>query len=375
MPNFGPGTTPATLRAWIEFAEESGFSLATVSDHVAPATDVTALYQPPFYDPFTTLSWLAGFTERLSLGISVAILPYRHPLLTARISANLHQITDGRFVLGTGVGWAEAEFDALGVSFADRGRITTSTSRSSPAPGPSPASPSRATTCGSTTSRRDQRPDPVPTRRSGSGAPARPRSSGPRASVMHGTPETRARALLEKDLPLLASAAAELGRPTPSLSPRIKARLTSRDIVDPDRPLGVGSVAQIRDDLAWLDDLGADVVVLDTNPDHPGPSVEPAADDWRDLAAHRPTQPRALTEPTSERRQRHEDSRRSWHPVQTRGPGMNRSTRRGGKTDRRHGRRDGHRLRHGATRGGAWSFGGADEPERTSPRVRGGSDR
>ena len=124
VPNFGPGTTPASLRAWIEFAEETGFSLAMMSDHVAPTPDVTALYPAPFYDPFATLSWLAAFTTRLSLGTSVAIVPYRHPLLTARLSANLDQFTAGRFVLGVGVGWSETEFAALGVPFAERGRIT-----------------------------------------------------------------------------------------------------------------------------------------------------------------------------------------------------------------------------------------------------------
>jgi probable F420-dependent oxidoreductase len=95
-----------------------------MSDHVAPTPDVTAMYPAPFYDPFTTLSWLASFTTRLSLGTSVAILPYRHPLLTARMSANLDQFTGGRFVLGVGVGWSEPEFGALGVSFPERGRIT-----------------------------------------------------------------------------------------------------------------------------------------------------------------------------------------------------------------------------------------------------------
>ncbi len=124
VPNFGPGTTPASLRAWIEFAEEAGFSMAMMSDHVAPTRDVTALYPAPFYDPFATLSWLAAFTTRLTLGTSVAIVPYRHPLLTARLSANLDQFTAGRFVLGVGVGWSQTEFAALGLPFAERGRIT-----------------------------------------------------------------------------------------------------------------------------------------------------------------------------------------------------------------------------------------------------------
>ena len=123
VPNFGPGTTPASLRSWVTLAEEAGFSLAMMSDHVAPTPDVTAIYPPPFYDPFTTLAWLATSTTRLSLGTSVAIVPYRHPLLTARASANLDQLTGGRFVLGVGAGWAESEFAALGVPFA-AGRIT-----------------------------------------------------------------------------------------------------------------------------------------------------------------------------------------------------------------------------------------------------------
>ena len=84
---------------------------------------------------------------------------------------------------------------------------------------------------------------------------------------------------------LLADAAASLGKQSPKLSPRIKARVTSRDLPEPDRPLGVGSLSQIRDDLLLLDDLGADVVVLDTNPDHPDhpDQRQSAVDDWRGL--------------------------------------------------------------------------------------------
>ena len=70
-----------------------------MSDHVAPTRDVTATYPAPFYDPFVTLSWLAGFTDRLEFGTTVTILPYRHPLLTARLAANIDQFTQGRVLL------------------------------------------------------------------------------------------------------------------------------------------------------------------------------------------------------------------------------------------------------------------------------------
>jgi probable F420-dependent oxidoreductase len=282
VPNFGPATTPTSLRSWIKFAEDTGFSVAMMSDHVAPTPDVTAIYPAPFYDPFVTLSWLAAFTTRLSLGTSVAILPYRHPLLTARLSANLDQFTAGRFVLGVGVGWSETEFDAVGVSFAERGRITdeylTIITRAwdesslsyagdhvqfeEVATGPAPVS----------------RPRP-PLWVGGIGETAIRRAAR-FGDAWH--PVNPGRERLQHALPLLAQAAAALGNPTPAFSPRIKTRLTPHDVTGPRRPLGVGTLAQIREDLDLLDRLGADVVVLDTNPDHPH-QRQPAADDWRTL--------------------------------------------------------------------------------------------
>ena len=282
VPNFGRDTTAGNLRSWIEFAEDNGFWLAMMSDHVAPTPDVTALYPAPFYDPFTTLSWLAAFTTRLSLGTSVAIVPYRHPLLTARMVAGLDQFTAGRFVLGVGVGWSENEFGALGVSFAERGRITdeylTVITRAwdesslsyagdhvqfeevATAPGP---------VC---------RPRP-PLWVGGNGVNAIRRAAR-FGDAWH--PVNPERDRLRDALRLLARAAATLGKPTPSFSPRIKARPTPRDVTGRRRPLGLGSLAQIRDDLDLLDRLGADVVVLDTNPDHPD-QRRPAAADWQTL--------------------------------------------------------------------------------------------
>jgi probable F420-dependent oxidoreductase len=283
VPNFGPGTTPESLRSWVRVAEEAGFSLAMMSDHVAPTPDVTAIYPPPFYDPFTTLSWLAAATTRLTLGTSVAIVPYRHPLLTARMSANLDQLTDGRFVLGVGAGWAEAEFVALGVPFAERGRITDEflavIIRAWAEPSVSFA--------GDHVRFRDVATGPAPVRRPhpplwvGGMAERAIRRAARFGDAWH--PVNPGRDWLQHvALPHLARHAASLGRPVPRLSPRIRARPTPGDLPGPDRPLGVGSLAQIHDDLAWLDGLGADVVVLDTNPDHPG-ERRPAADDWQTL--------------------------------------------------------------------------------------------
>lgn len=123
VPHYGPGTSPESLAGWVQFAEATGFSTATLSDHIALTPDVAAYYPEPFYDPFTTLAWLAGQTESIELGTSVIIVPYRSPLLTTRMGAGIDRLSGGRFVLGLGVGWSEPEFAALDVEFDRRGAI------------------------------------------------------------------------------------------------------------------------------------------------------------------------------------------------------------------------------------------------------------
>lgn len=71
VPDFGPGTDPGVLRDWARITEELGYGLLMVSDHVVVTPDVATRYPEPFYEPFTTLSWLAGVTSRVRLGTSV----------------------------------------------------------------------------------------------------------------------------------------------------------------------------------------------------------------------------------------------------------------------------------------------------------------
>jgi hypothetical protein len=66
--------------------EGLGFDLLMISDHIAVTPDVAEQYPPPFYESFTTLAWLAGLTERIKLGTTVLIVPYRHPLHASRRS-------------------------------------------------------------------------------------------------------------------------------------------------------------------------------------------------------------------------------------------------------------------------------------------------
>ncbi len=76
--------------------------------------------QTPRFDPLITLSHIAAATKRLRLGTSVYILPLRNPHVTARAAATLDVLSNGRVILGVGLGWLKDEFDAVREGFDDR---------------------------------------------------------------------------------------------------------------------------------------------------------------------------------------------------------------------------------------------------------------
>lgn len=112
---------PAELREIAIAADRLGFHHLTCSEHVAIPRDALATRGARYYDPLATLGWLAAFTERIRLATHVIVLPYHHPLEVAKRYGTLDVISNGRLILGVGVGSLEAEFDLLGVDFAGRG--------------------------------------------------------------------------------------------------------------------------------------------------------------------------------------------------------------------------------------------------------------
>lgn len=72
-------------------------------------------------DPMVALAAVAGATSHIRLATGIYILALRHPLVTARAAATLHEVSAGRFLLGVGAGWLEEEFAALDVPFEERG--------------------------------------------------------------------------------------------------------------------------------------------------------------------------------------------------------------------------------------------------------------
>lgn len=122
LPHVGRKAGPEAIRRAAVQAEELGFADVWASEHIIVPKG--APYPPSaiFYEPVLTLTWAAACTSRIGLGTSVLVLPMRHPVPLAKELATLQNLSGGRFILGAGVGWLEAEFAALGMSFKERGK-------------------------------------------------------------------------------------------------------------------------------------------------------------------------------------------------------------------------------------------------------------
>ncbi len=127
--NMGPQSTAATIRECAVAAERLGYDAVFVSDHLCIPPDQTEGSGGRYLDVLATLAFLAGVTQRIRLGISVLVLPYRPPVLTAKLIATIQELSAQRMIIGVGSGWMKPEFEALGVDFKQRGAITTETLR------------------------------------------------------------------------------------------------------------------------------------------------------------------------------------------------------------------------------------------------------
>ena len=125
--NMGPQSNRATIRACARIAEQAGFDALFVSDHLCIPPDQTEGSGGRYLDVLATLAFIAGATEKIRLGVSVLVVPYRPAVLTAKQVATIHELSGERMILGVGVGWMKPEFDALGADIHKRGAITDET--------------------------------------------------------------------------------------------------------------------------------------------------------------------------------------------------------------------------------------------------------
>lgn len=107
------------VREIAQNADKLGFEFLTCPDHVAVPPGLPRGSQ--FYDPLATFSYLAAVTNRIRFLPYVLVLPFYHPLELAKRYGTLDHLSNGRLILGLGVGNLKEEFDVLGVPFSDRG--------------------------------------------------------------------------------------------------------------------------------------------------------------------------------------------------------------------------------------------------------------
>jgi len=114
----------AEILAIARAAERLGYRYVTCSDHVLVAASYASSMGATWYEPAATLGFVAGATQAIELLTHVLVLPYRHPLVTAKTYATLDRLSGGRVILGVGSGHAKPEFRTLGAPYERRGRYT-----------------------------------------------------------------------------------------------------------------------------------------------------------------------------------------------------------------------------------------------------------
>jgi probable F420-dependent oxidoreductase len=107
----------ATLREMAVAAEETGLDSVFGADHLIFREGEV---NEGIHECWTVLTAIAAITERVEIGPLVLALPFRNPALTAKMAAELDEVSNGRLILGLGCGWHEPEFDAFGYPFDHR---------------------------------------------------------------------------------------------------------------------------------------------------------------------------------------------------------------------------------------------------------------
>lgn len=131
LPTCEIGDDPVAIRDWAQAAESLGYSHIVAYDHVLGAEHEgrdPKLWGPytehdAFHEPFVVFGFLAGVTTSIEFETAVIILPQRQTALVAKQAAEVAVLSGGRLRLGVGTGWNHVEYEALGVEWAERGKI------------------------------------------------------------------------------------------------------------------------------------------------------------------------------------------------------------------------------------------------------------
>jgi probable F420-dependent oxidoreductase len=138
LPGRGPLAKPDVMLKMAAKADALRYASVFVTDHVVlPASSAKSVYpyaptgqfpggaRQDYLEPLSVLSYLAHATKHVRLGTSVLVVPYRNPVVVAKMLATIDVLARGRVILGAGVGWLAEEFEALSAPpFAERGAVT-----------------------------------------------------------------------------------------------------------------------------------------------------------------------------------------------------------------------------------------------------------
>ena len=125
IPSWGDLGDAAAIRELISAAEDLGYDTAWFGDHVVIPDYAAHLSPPRWFEPLTCCIYGAGATSRLRFGTDVLVLPYRNPVVLAKMLSTADQLCGGRLTLGAGVGYISGEFAALGTPpYEERGAVT-----------------------------------------------------------------------------------------------------------------------------------------------------------------------------------------------------------------------------------------------------------
>jgi probable F420-dependent oxidoreductase len=131
----GPTTNPQWLRTAATAAERLGFSTIWAPEHVVLVEQYDSRYpytsgqfpgpaNAAIADPFPTLAYVAACTSKIRLATGICIVPEHNPMVLAKTIATVDRLSDGRVILGVGIGWLAEEFQALGIPFERRAQRT-----------------------------------------------------------------------------------------------------------------------------------------------------------------------------------------------------------------------------------------------------------
>jgi probable F420-dependent oxidoreductase len=132
LPQIGPWAGPDSIARVATRAEELGFDSVWTTERLLFPLEPTAPYPvadgriPELYrtslDPLDALTFVAGQTSRVRLGVSVLNLPWYNPVLLARRLTTLDVLSNGRLQVGFGIGWSPEEYQAAGSTWTARGK-------------------------------------------------------------------------------------------------------------------------------------------------------------------------------------------------------------------------------------------------------------